>query len=488
MGRKKKRDHEQVKRIFCWYCDRDFNDESVLVMHQKNKHFKCNYCGKRLQMLSGLVIHCQQLHKQTIEKVPNAVEGRDSIEISVYGMEGVPDLEEEAAKKARAQAVMPGAGPPGSVPYGQFQYGYRGGPHGGPFPPGNGPYPGPPGPRGPGGPQGPPGPMGPQGHYMPHRRPPPPMGYPGYYGGPYPGPPQGSPPRGPMPSHMGGPPSGPSNQMGAMSAAPQSSAHGVHGMSQQGRVPGISPQAPQAAPDAPPGVGAGQLPQGVNQARQGASSMQQAPYPQQGWLDQAGRQGYGSTPQYQGSPHQQPQNPHGSPTGTWAKHPGYSQGAPRQQPPAPQQSPPTAGPEQTSQAQLEGTAQRPSNGTAVGAHDGAASGSLSPAAHPKTPGTETVGNGHENQNQPGPPAITQQVHTPAEPVNQSSTQEGQAHQTITKQPSAEGYLVFPLPDISMVSSSPPVRWMCLFHTSCCLVLVGMQLLDSPPLDATETGC
>lgn len=68
MGRKKKRGQEEPARIFCWYCDRDFHDESVLVTHQKNKHFKCMFCHKRLLSLSGLVIHCQQLHKETVEK------------------------------------------------------------------------------------------------------------------------------------------------------------------------------------------------------------------------------------------------------------------------------------------------------------------------------------------------------------------------------------------------------------------------------------
>ena len=29
---------------WCWYCDREFEDEKVLIEHQKAKHFKCSFC------------------------------------------------------------------------------------------------------------------------------------------------------------------------------------------------------------------------------------------------------------------------------------------------------------------------------------------------------------------------------------------------------------------------------------------------------------
>jgi hypothetical protein len=32
-----------------------------------------------------------QVHKQTIDKVPNAQPNRSNIEIEIYGMEGIPD-------------------------------------------------------------------------------------------------------------------------------------------------------------------------------------------------------------------------------------------------------------------------------------------------------------------------------------------------------------------------------------------------------------
>jgi len=34
-----------------------------------------------------------QVHKETIDKVPNAVPGRTSIELEIYGMEGIPEAD-----------------------------------------------------------------------------------------------------------------------------------------------------------------------------------------------------------------------------------------------------------------------------------------------------------------------------------------------------------------------------------------------------------
>lgn len=39
MGRKKRGTIKKV--VFCYYCDREFDDEKVLIQHQKAKHFKC---------------------------------------------------------------------------------------------------------------------------------------------------------------------------------------------------------------------------------------------------------------------------------------------------------------------------------------------------------------------------------------------------------------------------------------------------------------
>ncbi|KAI3637930.1 hypothetical protein MIR68_004579 [Amoeboaphelidium protococcarum] len=87
MGKKQKR--QQAKQ-WCWYCDREFDDEKVLIDHQKAKHFKCSICNKRLHSTQGMVRHLEQVHKEVIDRVPNAMEGRDSLDVQVIGMDGIP--------------------------------------------------------------------------------------------------------------------------------------------------------------------------------------------------------------------------------------------------------------------------------------------------------------------------------------------------------------------------------------------------------------
>lgn len=73
------------------YCNREFDDEKVLIGHQKAKHFKCHICHKKLYTAPGLAIHCSQVHKETITKVPNALLDRSILDFEIYGMEGVPE-------------------------------------------------------------------------------------------------------------------------------------------------------------------------------------------------------------------------------------------------------------------------------------------------------------------------------------------------------------------------------------------------------------
>ena len=68
MGKKKSQKREEAPDIWCFYCDRSFDDEAVLMQHQKNKHFKCHLCSRKLQTASGMVIHIEQVHKETIKK------------------------------------------------------------------------------------------------------------------------------------------------------------------------------------------------------------------------------------------------------------------------------------------------------------------------------------------------------------------------------------------------------------------------------------
>nr|CAG4641057.1 EOG090X0A5X [Eulimnadia texana] len=97
MGRKKKK---QMKP-WCWYCNRDFDDEKILLQHQKAKHFKCHVCHKKLYTGPGLAIHCMQVHKETLDRVPNSLPNRGNIEIEIYGMEGIPAADQQEHEMQR---------------------------------------------------------------------------------------------------------------------------------------------------------------------------------------------------------------------------------------------------------------------------------------------------------------------------------------------------------------------------------------------------
>jgi hypothetical protein len=133
MGRKKKK----PQKPWCWYCNREFEDEKILIQHQKAKHFKCHICNKKLFTGPGLAIHCMQVHKETIDKIPGAVPGRDNVNVEVYGMEGIPpdaELNDTAPPPSKIPRpsmppLPPGGGPPipmlmpGMNPMQQFQPG-----------------------------------------------------------------------------------------------------------------------------------------------------------------------------------------------------------------------------------------------------------------------------------------------------------------------------------------------------------------------------
>lgn len=63
MGRKSK----PKMKPFCYYCDRVFDDEMVLVTHQKAKHWKCQHCQKKLGSSHSLTVHVFQVHKETLK-------------------------------------------------------------------------------------------------------------------------------------------------------------------------------------------------------------------------------------------------------------------------------------------------------------------------------------------------------------------------------------------------------------------------------------
>lgn len=97
MGRKKKK----PVKPWCWYCNREFDDEKILVQHQRAKHFKCPICHKKLYSGPGLTVHCVQVHKETLDKIPEALPNRNSVDIDIYGTQGIPeeDMREHERQK-----------------------------------------------------------------------------------------------------------------------------------------------------------------------------------------------------------------------------------------------------------------------------------------------------------------------------------------------------------------------------------------------------
>lgn len=126
---------EEKPEVWCFYCERDFEDERILIQHQKAKHFKCDFCHKKLTTAGGLVVHCLQVHKETVSKVPNAKPEKESVEYEIYGMAGIPDeFLSDAAKERKKQdnqqpqAAMPAPmsggymGQPPHNPYMNMQF------------------------------------------------------------------------------------------------------------------------------------------------------------------------------------------------------------------------------------------------------------------------------------------------------------------------------------------------------------------------------
>ncbi|CAL0318594.1 unnamed protein product [Lupinus luteus] len=140
MGKKKKR--ASIK-VWCYYCDREFDDEKILVQHQKAKHFKCHVCHKKFSTTGSMIIHVLQVHKESVTKVPNAKSDRDSIDIEIYGMQGIPpDIldahyreEEDHVPPKAAKVDFPSTQLVGGVAPASFAIRYPPQPNWGPRPP-----------------------------------------------------------------------------------------------------------------------------------------------------------------------------------------------------------------------------------------------------------------------------------------------------------------------------------------------------------------
>lgn len=47
--------------------------------------------------------HLFQVHKETIDSVPNAIPGRIDIELEIYGMEGIPEKDMQERRRTLEQ-------------------------------------------------------------------------------------------------------------------------------------------------------------------------------------------------------------------------------------------------------------------------------------------------------------------------------------------------------------------------------------------------
>jgi hypothetical protein len=119
MGRKKSSSvrTKPAFRPFCYYCDRDFDSEKILIQHQKIKHFQCSRCLRKNDTAQGLVGHMVQVHRETLMKVPNSLPDRDDPEVPIHGTSGVPrhvlmakakgtQLEDDLLREREAEQAM----------------------------------------------------------------------------------------------------------------------------------------------------------------------------------------------------------------------------------------------------------------------------------------------------------------------------------------------------------------------------------------------
>ena len=88
MGKKKRKAAEILP--FCYYCEREFESETVLLNHQRARHYKCETCGKRINNAPGMIQHCLQMHKVELREVPNSLPGRSDPTIMIVGSNGIP--------------------------------------------------------------------------------------------------------------------------------------------------------------------------------------------------------------------------------------------------------------------------------------------------------------------------------------------------------------------------------------------------------------
>lgn len=75
---------------FCYYCDKEFNNDNILHYHQRARHFSCPKCKDRFSSALAVKTHILQIHKEDLKTVPNSISGRENFDVQIFGMDGVP--------------------------------------------------------------------------------------------------------------------------------------------------------------------------------------------------------------------------------------------------------------------------------------------------------------------------------------------------------------------------------------------------------------
>ncbi|KAF2221254.1 hypothetical protein BDZ85DRAFT_221029 [Elsinoe ampelina] len=105
-----------LARPWCYYCERDFDDNRILIDHQKAKHLKCSQCTRRLNTAGGLAVHMDQVHKTTLNRIENTAPGRENPNIEIFGTEGIPDDVKQAYMERKTQEFYANGGKVSHVP------------------------------------------------------------------------------------------------------------------------------------------------------------------------------------------------------------------------------------------------------------------------------------------------------------------------------------------------------------------------------------
>ncbi|KAI8344380.1 hypothetical protein BC941DRAFT_9321 [Chlamydoabsidia padenii] len=90
MGKKRR---SKVALPWCWYCEREFEDQQTLIVHQKAKHFRCPQfdCKKKCNTFIVMSRHAETQHDLKVESVPNALPHRNNTTLEISGLLGVPE-------------------------------------------------------------------------------------------------------------------------------------------------------------------------------------------------------------------------------------------------------------------------------------------------------------------------------------------------------------------------------------------------------------